>query len=236
LIARIAVKTVRTVSNRCFAVAGAVARIGKALRRLQFRLAGITVGENVSIGRRVRLTGKVALGDGAKISEGVLIEGCVTIGRGCWIQKLVEISGNVEVGDSTSIGSYSFISTAPNGRMRIGNDVLVNAYSVIGAADRVDIGDHCIFAAYVQITDSAHGIADPDVLTKHSEWRSAPVVICENVWLGSGTMVTMGSSIGAGSVIGAKSLVNSEIPAMSVAYGTPARVKRNRLDAGRAST
>ncbi len=116
----------------------------------------------------------------------------------------------------------------PAGYLLIGRDVLVNAYSVIGACERVEIGDHCIFAAYVHITDATHGITEPENLIKHAPSSAEPVFIGKNVWLGSAVMIMMGSSIGTGSVIGAKSLVNSAIPPMSIAYGIPARVMRQR--------
>jgi len=147
-------------------------------------------------------------------------------------RKFVEISGNVEIGGDTVIGGYSYLSTMTSGSLKIGQDVLVNAFSVVGASDRVEIGDHCIFAAYVHITDAAHGIDDPDALIKHAQWRSEPVWIGKNVWLGSAVMIAMGSKIGEGSVIGAKSMVNSEIPAMSIAYGVPARAMRDAAPPG----
>lgn len=156
------------------------------------------------------------------------MNGQIKIGDNCRVEKMVEITGNVEVGDDSVIGAYSYLSTMPNGRLEIGNDVLVNAYSLIGASNHVKIGDHCIFAGYVHITDATHGIDNPDELIKHAPSSAAPISIADNVWLGSAVMVMMGSRIGAGSVIGAKSMVNSEIPAMSIAYGIPARVVRDR--------
>jgi lipopolysaccharide O-acetyltransferase len=168
------------------------------------------------------------IGDRARIAEGVVLSGSVRIGARCWIQKFVEIAGNVDVGPETTVGAYSFLSTMPSASIRIGRDVLVNAYTIIGASERVTIDDHCIFAAYVQITDASHGIHDPAELTKHAEFDHAPVHIHRNVWLGSASMVTMGVEIGEGCVVGAKALVNRSLPRMSVAYGIPARVVRTR--------
>lgn len=192
------------------------------------RRAGAQIGRDVTFGRHVRIGTGVKIGDRTEIQDGVAIHGSVVIGRGCRIEKLVEISGNVAIGDDTVIGGYSYLSTMPTGQVLIGRDVLVNAYSVIGASERVEIGDHCIFAAYVHITDATHGIAEPKNLIKHTLCSSEPVFIDKNVWLGSAVMIMMGSTIGAGSVIGAKSLVKSIIPPMSVAYGIPARVMRQR--------
>jgi acetyltransferase-like isoleucine patch superfamily enzyme len=116
----------------------------------------------------------------------------------------------------------------PNGHLKIGNDVLVNNFSVLGSSERVEIMDHCIFAAYVQITDAAHGFEDPTLMIKHAPFTTAPVTIEENVWLGSAVLIAKGVTVGKGSVIGAKSLVNTCIPPLSIAYGTPAKVVKVR--------
>ena len=113
--------------------------------------------------------------------------------------------------------------------MKIGNDVQVNSFSVLGASDRVEIRDHCIFAAFVQITDAFHGFEDSDVLIKHAPFITSPVTIEKNVWLGSGVAVLKGVTIGEGSVIGAKALVTESIPPLSIAYGIPAKVMRKRM-------
>jgi acetyltransferase-like isoleucine patch superfamily enzyme len=205
-----------------------VSAICNALRVALLRRRGVRVGSGVQIGRDVAISPGVVIGDQAKISEGVVLEGNVRIGTRSSVQKFVEISGNVEIGPETTVGAYSYLSTMPSASLTIGKDVLVNAYSVIGASERVIIEDHCIFAAYVQITDASHGIRNPAQLTKHAEWERAPIHIHRNVWLGSGAMVMMGVEIGEGCVVGAKALVNRSLPRMSVAYGIPAEVVRTR--------
>jgi acetyltransferase-like isoleucine patch superfamily enzyme len=205
------------------------ASLRNGLRLFRARVAGAQIGEGVILGRNLSLNGRIVIGDGVRIEDDVVLSGDVQIAAKACIQKLTEISGNISVGANSVIGAFSFLSTMPQGRLKIGSDVLVNAYSVLGASNSVEIGDHCIFAAYVQITDATHGIEDPAKLTKHTDFASSPVVIGKNVWLGSGAMVAMGVTIGESSVIGAKSLVMESIPAFSVAHGIPARVVRSRL-------
>ncbi len=180
------------------------------------------------MGKDVVIEGSVSVGDCCAIADGVIIGGEVRLGDRVQIEKHAQLTGNVQIGDDTLIGSFSILSTTRDGRLIIGKDVLVNSFSVIGSSARVEIGDHCIFAAYVQITDATHGIRDPGKLTKHADFETAPVRIEENVWLGSAAMVMMGVTIGRGAVIGAKALVTDDIPALSIAYGLPARVVRTR--------
>lgn len=202
----------------------------RSLWYLRYWICGVNISPRASISISARLKGNVKIGHGSSIGKGVSIVGNVSIGQNSRIEKEVEIAGNIKIGDSTLIGSYSILTTMPDGQVEIGNDVLVNSFSVLGASQRLRIEDHCIFAAFVQITDAMHGIDDVSVLIKHAETRSAPVTIEQNVWLGSAAMVMMGVTVGEGSVIGAKSLVTRNIPPNSVAFGIPAKVMRTRKE------
>ena len=55
---------------------------------------------------------------------------------------------------------------------------------------------------------------------------AAPIAIGDNVWLGGGTIVLPGVTIGDDSVIGAGAVVTKDVPADVLAVGNPARVVR----------
>lgn len=57
-----------------------------------------------------------------------------------------------------------------------------------------------------------------------------PVLIEEDVWIGSNTVILPGIVIGRGSVIGAGSIVTKDIPKYSIAFGNPAVVHSKRFD------
>lgn len=48
----------------------------------------------------------------------------------------------------------------------------------------------------------------------------------DNVWIGAGTIILPGVTIGENSVIGAGSVVTRDVPANVVAFGSPCRVIR----------
>ena len=64
---------------------------------------------------------------------------------------------------------------------------------------------------------------------------TAPVVIEQNVWLGEGTRVLKGVTIGENTVVGAGSVVSRSLPANVIAAGNPARVIKPLPD-GKGST
>ena len=52
------------------------------------------------------------------------------------------------------------------------------------------------------------------------------VAVGDNVWCGANVVLTSGVTVGERCVIGANSVVTSDIPAYSIAAGSPARVLR----------
>lgn len=56
-----------------------------------------------------------------------------------------------------------------------------------------------------------------------------PVVLEEDVWVGSNTVILSGVRIGRGSVIGAGTVVTKDIPRYSIAFGSPAKVHSKRF-------
>lgn len=57
-----------------------------------------------------------------------------------------------------------------------------------------------------------------------------PVVIEEDVWIGSNAVILPGVKIGRGAVIGAGSIVTKDVPRYSIAYGNPAKIHSMRFD------
>lgn len=97
----------------------------------------------------------------------------------------------------------------------------------IAAAAKVVIGDHCLFASKVFISDSGHGdygLCDPSSDPNTRPLSISPVTIGSNVWLGENVCVLKGVTIGDGVIVGANSVVTKDIPSASIAVGTPARV------------
>lgn len=108
--------------------------------------------------------------------------------------------------------------------------------------DSVEIGDGCMFASHVYISDNSHGVygggnyihSSPEIPPDHRQYITAAVKIGKNCWLGEGVIVMPGVTIGDGCVIGAHSVVNKDIPPASIAVGSPARtIKRFDFETAR---
>lgn len=117
----------------------------------------------------------------------------------------------------------------PGAELIIGDDVGISGGSIC-CAKRVTIGAATMLGANVTIADTDfHPLAptnrrynkDPDSIV------SAEVVIEENVFIGTNSIILKGVRIGRNSVIGAGSVVTKDIPANVVAAGNPCRVLRS---------
>ncbi len=95
--------------------------------------------------------------------------------------------------------------------------------TVVAAAECIELGEHVLCGANVTITDTDWHHVEP---SRRSEPNapSAPVKICNNVWLGMNVIVLKGVTIGENTVVGAGSIVVKDLPANVVAAGKPARV------------
>lgn len=197
-------------------------------RKWALRLRGINLGRGVIIGSKVKIGKGVIIGALVKIGDRANISGNVILGSKVEIQKDVEITGNVEIGAASNIGPYSFISTMPTGKLRIGKRVMVNSFNILGAGKEVLIEDDCIFAAFVHITDSSHQFENISSSPRHDPALSEPVSIGEGSWLGSAVKVLKGVVVHKGCVIGAGAVVTRTLPPFSISVGIPAKVVRYR--------
>lgn len=109
---------------------------------------------------------------------------------------------------------------AAEGRIEIGDGVLLMPGSHVVAAERVVLGDGTMLASRVHVSDCDwHGLYDR---TSQGD-RAAPVILGANVWIGLGAIIGKGVTIGANSVVGAGSVVVRDVPANTVVAGNPAR-------------
>jgi maltose O-acetyltransferase len=139
-----------------------------------------------------------------------------------------ELSGDGEVvlGEGVSLNGTLVpieLVTYTSGRIEIGDHTFINYGSSIAARASVKIGSYCHLGHYTFVMDN-----DQHDVVRHWQLpQSDPVVIEDNVWIGSKAVILPGVRIGSHAVIGAGSIVTKDIPPRCVAAGNPARVLRH---------
>ncbi len=143
--------------------------------------------------------------------------------------------GHVVLGDGVSFG-YGLASKVGSGAVRlqargreslikIGTETSFSNEVQIFAERSVTVGSRCLIGDSVLIVDSDFHDLSPE--SRHSGPATIePVVIEDNVFIGSRAIILKGVTIGQDSVIGAGSVVTRSIPPRTVAAGNPAKVIR----------
>lgn len=202
--------------NRAVAAAmGGVGEIVHAARRLAVEAGAI--GPTTRRGRRFG-----AMGEGSVIcfpAASIFNEQHIVIGAGTLIGPHATLSVGMERGQQMLSASV----------VRIGDRCVLGRGSGIVGHYSIDIADDVWTGHHVYITDQNHGYDDLDTPISQQWMPERPVSIGAGSWIGHGSVLLPGASIGRHVVIGANSVVAGEIPDYSVAAGSPARVIKSML-------
>ena len=139
----------------------------------------------------------------------------------CAISPMTEISldygGKLSIGKKFKMRDGAKIRVRKKAVCEIGKNVLINSNNVIAVHEHVSIGDNVQLAPGVQIYDHDHDFrADGGIGAM--KYKSAPIKIGNNVWIGANTVILRGTVIGDNSVIAAGSVIKGEYPKDSVIY------------------
>lgn len=119
---------------------------------------------------------------------------------------------SISVGDDVYIGEYALMS-ASKSSITIGNKVMIASQAILIT------GDH---------NTSVLGKHMYDICEKRIE-DDQPIIIEDDVWIGSRVTILKGVVIGTGSIIGAGAVVVRSVPPYSVVTGNPARIIKERF-------
>lgn len=142
--------------------------------------------------------------------------------------------GSIRFGRENSFGtflspfylsSYAYMEARDSSStISFGDNVHVNNnFSCISYGSSIEIGDDVLIGVDCQIYNSDFHDLNPKSRFGGSA-KSSPVVIEDNVFVGSRVTILKGVTIGKGSVIAAGSVVSADIPPNSIAGGVPAKV------------
>ena len=110
-------------------------------------------------------------------------------------------------------------------KIHIGSGCAFSNNITLCALNSIIIGDYCLIGDMVSIFDADHHELNP-AQRWSGQGRIAPVVIGNNVWIGSRAMILRGVTIGNHSVVGAGAVVTRSVPSRTVVAGNPAKVVR----------
>jgi len=173
---------------------------------------------------RLRYASNITLHQGAYLDCGTYLHAC---------------PGGIEIGEGTIVmhGAvlhvYNF-RNLPNAFIRIGNKSLIGEYTVIRGQGGVTIGDRVYTSPLTQIIAVNHVFDNPATPFVDQGITAQGITIEDDVWIGSGAIITDGVRIEQGAVVAAGAVVVKDVPAHTVVGGIPAKVLLNiEADAAR---
>ena len=95
--------------------------------------------------------------------------------------------------------------------VEIGDGCFFNNYCSINAMNKINIGSNCLFGENVKMYDHNHIFKFKDELIKNQGFKTGEIVIRENCWISSNSIILKGTDIGSNTVIAAGEIIDRKI-------------------------
>ena len=138
--------------------------------------------------------------------------------------------GDLVLGDNVEVdGKCAFffaVRFSERPFLKVGDNTGIGHNCMFSVGKSITIGKNCRIGVNITMFDSPGHPLDPQrrlAGEAPDPENVRPIVIGDNVWLGSGVVIFPGVNIGDNSVVSQGSIVMSDIPANVVVAGNPAR-------------
>lgn len=119
----------------------------------------------------------------------------------------------VKLGKMVRVHSGTKIKVRNGGKLAIGANVKINYNCIIACHDSIEIGEGTEFGPSVYLYDHDH---DYRAGLKENKFKSAPIVIGKNCWIGANTVILRGAVLGDNCVVGAGCVLSGHYESKSV--------------------
>jgi acetyltransferase-like isoleucine patch superfamily enzyme len=161
-------------------------------------------------------------------------ENCYLERRDAFIRFRSEQDPGLVLGDRVEVHTWTRFSVDPAGCLIVGEDsILVGG--IFMCAESIRLGARCVVQYNVTIADSDFHPIDVELRrqdaiasspagdrSKRPALVTRPVVIGDDVWIGTGAIILKGVHVGNGATIAPGTVLTRDVPPKALAAGNPA--------------
>lgn len=183
-------------------------------------------GNNIVIGKNFRPDGipriiveknaKLIIGDNVQFRSGVEIR--------------AHQNSTIHIEDNVRLDRGIRLLSTNNALIQIGKGTRIGLYTVFNGGDSITIGPKCLISGFCYLQTSMHKFEKIDVPVQEQGYQHLPVVLSEDVWLGTHVVIMPGTTLGKGTVVGSNAVVTKPFGDNKILAGVPAKEINNRTE------
>lgn len=161
----------------------------------------------------IRHPKKIHIGDGTFIDDF------------CVLDSKSDVDPGIAIGTRCIIARNSKISTGYSGYVKIGNDSIVGENCIVHGPGGIKIGNKVLLGDFCVLNAGLHIYTDPKKPLLDQGITVQGIDVGDDVWIGGGSTVLDGVTIGAGAIIKPGTLVDSDVASGQIVSGNPMKVE-----------
>ncbi len=175
---------------------------------------------DIDLDVEVRTPSQISVGANTVIKRGTILNG-----------RSDGQAFGLTLGPETYIKEYCYLDSY-GGFIDIAGPCAIAQFCVFHGGGGITVGRHVMFGAHCYIIASNHVFASLDIPYILQGDHAKGIVIEDNVWIGGGSIILDGVTIGRNAVIGAGAIVTKDIPPNSMYVDRSPRLLPGRLHRG----
>jgi acetyltransferase-like isoleucine patch superfamily enzyme len=137
------------------------------------------------------------------------------------------VGGKLSIGENVRLCRGAIVAPY-GGSITLEENVYIGPYAILYGHGGLRIGRDSLIAGHCFIVASNHQFDDPATPVRLKPEKSLGITIGRDVWIGAGTKILDGVTIGDRCIVGAGAVVTKSIEENMIAVGVPARVTGQR--------
>ncbi|HEM5148417.1 TPA: exopolysaccharide biosynthesis protein [Streptococcus suis] len=133
---------------------------------------------------------------------------------------------HIQIDGRLTFRNFATVEVVHQANLIVGKRVFFNSNAVLRCHHRIEIGDDTMFGDGVKLYDFDHKFSNYHV--EKLAFKSAPIRIGKNCWIGANSVILKGVTIGDNTIIGAGCTISKDIPANSIVTTKNQFTIRNR--------